>query len=76
MWRTLNFRVATSGLDRKARFETRSLKEQRMQRLEDISAGLIRLYVSLDKDLPTVFRALNAIDRKVDNILDRLPLDN
>ena len=50
--------------------------EQRMQRLEDISAGLIRLYGSLDEDRPTVFRALNAIDRKADNILDRLPPDN
>ena len=47
--------------------------ENRMQRLEDISAGLIRLYGSLDEDRPTVFRALNAIDRKVDNILDRFP---
>ena len=50
--------------------------EQRMQRLEDISAGLIRLYGSLDEDRPTVFRALNAIDRKVDSILDRLPPAN
>ena len=50
--------------------------ENRMQRLEDISAGLIRLYGSLDEDRPTVFRALNAIDRKADNILDRLPPDN
>ena len=47
--------------------------ERRMQRLEDISAGLIRLYGSLDEDRPTVFRALNTIDRKVDTILDRLP---
>jgi len=50
--------------------------EQRMQRLEDISAGLIRLYGSLDENRPTVFRALNAIDRKIDNILDRLPPAN
>lgn len=50
--------------------------EQRMQRLEDISAGLIRLYGSLDEDRPTVFRALNTIDRKIDNILDRLPPAN
>ena len=50
--------------------------EQRMQRLEDISAGLIRLYGSLDEDRPTVFRALNTIDRKVDTILDRLPPGN
>ena len=50
--------------------------QQRMERLEDISAGLIRLYGSLDEDRPTVFRALNTIDRKIDNILDRLPPDN
>ena len=50
--------------------------QQRMERLENISAGLIRLYGSLDEDRPTVFRALNTIDRKVDNILDRLPPDN
>ena len=50
--------------------------ERRMQRLEDISSGLIRLYGSLDEDRPTVFRALNTIDRKVDNILDRLPPNN
>ena len=47
--------------------------EQRMQRLEDISAGLIRLYGSLDEDRPTVFRALNTIENKVDSLLDRLP---
>ena len=50
--------------------------QQRMERLENISAGLIRLYGSLDEDRPTVFRALNTIDRKVDNILDRLPPNN
>ena len=50
--------------------------QQRMERLENISAGLIRLYGSLDEDRPTVFRALNTIDREVDNILDRLPPDN
>ena len=50
--------------------------QQRMERLENISAGLIRLYGSLDEDRPTVFRALNTIDRKVDNILDHLPPDN
>ena|GEM_PF-6828056 len=48
-----------------------------MQRLEDISAGqAIRLYGSLDEDRPTVFRALNTIDRKVDTILDLLPPAN
>ena len=50
--------------------------QQRMERLEDISAGLIRLYGSLDEDRPTVFRTLNTIDRKIDNILDRLPPNN
>ena len=50
--------------------------QQRMERLENISAGLIRLYGSLDEDRPTVFRALNTIDRKVDNILNRLPPNN
>jgi hypothetical protein len=55
------------------RDEEKVLTAQRMQRLEDISAGLIRLYGSLDEDRPTVFRALNSIDRKVDSILDRLP---
>jgi hypothetical protein len=60
--------------EEKAAAAQRTLEhEQRMQRLEDISAGLIRLYGSLDEDRPTVFRALNAIDRKVDNILDRFP---
>ena len=63
--------------DEKAAAVQRTLEhENRMQRLEDISAGLIRLYGSLDEDRPTVFRALNAIDRKADNILDRLPPDN
>ena len=50
--------------------------QQRMERLENISAGLIRLYGSLDEDRPTVFRALNTIDRKIDHILDRLPPNN
>ena len=53
--------------------EEKAAAAQRMQRLEDISSGLIRLYGSLDEDRPTVFRALNTIDRKIDNLLDRLP---
>ena len=63
--------------EEKAAAAQRTLEhERRMQRLEDISSGLIRLYGSLDEDRPTVFRALNTIDRKVDNILDRLPPNN
>ena len=56
--------------EEKAAAAQRTLEhERRMQRLEDISSGLIRLYGSLDEDRPTVFRALNTIDRKVDDML-------
>jgi hypothetical protein len=47
--------------------------EERMQRLEDLSVGLVNLTVSIDEDRPTILRLLNSTNSKIDTILDRLP---
>jgi hypothetical protein len=47
--------------------------EERMQRLENLSAGLVNLTVSIDEDRPTILRILNSNNNKLDTILDRLP---
>ncbi len=47
--------------------------EERMQRLENLSAGLINLTVSIDEDRPTILRLLNSNNNKLDLLLDQLP---
>jgi hypothetical protein len=47
--------------------------EERMQRLEAMSAGLINLSSLIDEDRPTILRLLNSNNNKLDLLLDRLP---
>jgi hypothetical protein len=55
--------------------------EARMEKLENLSEGLINIVNSLDEDRPTILRKLNAIaegrsstnEQKTNSILDRLP---
>lgn len=55
---------------RSAAEERRELREA-MLRLERVSEGLIKLYGSLDEDRPTILRKLNAIENKVERLLER-----
>ncbi len=47
--------------------------EARMEKLENLSEGLINLLSSIDEDRPTILRKLNTIEQKTNSILDRLP---
>jgi hypothetical protein len=53
--------------------EQMQIQTERIQLMENISAGLVNLSVSIDEDRPTILRMLNAIDRKTDAILNQLP---
>jgi methyl-accepting chemotaxis protein len=50
--------------------------EARMEKLENLSEGLINILSSLDEDRPTILRKLNTIEQKTNSILDRLPPNN
>jgi uncharacterized protein (DUF3084 family) len=50
--------------------------EARMQKLENLSEGLINMLSSIDEDRPTILRKLNTIEQKTNSILDRLPPNN
>ena len=58
--------------DELKRDEERAEHQIRMQKLEDISAGLINMLASIDEDRPTILRKLNTIETKTDAIIDRL----
>jgi hypothetical protein len=62
--------AATDRLEEKERTKQH---EERMQRLENLSEGLINLTVSIDEDRPTILRLLNSNNNKLDLLLDRLP---
>lgn len=66
-----NGRAIQSMLDQAV--TDRLLHEERMQRLENLSAGLINLTISIDEDRPTILRLLNSNNNKLDLLLDRLP---
>jgi hypothetical protein len=59
--------------DRLVHEERTRQHEERMLRLEAMSAGLINLSASIDEDRPTILRLLNSTNNKIDTILDRLP---
>lgn len=40
-------------------------------KLTDLQEGMIRLLSSLDEDRPTIFRKLNAIENKIDQLLEK-----
>jgi pantoate kinase len=50
--------------------------EARMEKLENLSEGLVNMLSSIDEDRPTILRKLNTIDQKTNSILDRLPPNN
>lgn len=59
--------------DELKREEERAAHEAQMAELRHISAGLVNMLSSIDEERPTILRKLNAIDQKVDTIVDRLP---
>jgi DNA-binding transcriptional MerR regulator len=77
-----NARAIQAMLD--ARVDERSRDEERMERLQEnmerlqgvaerlanLQEGMARMLVSLDEDRPTVLRKLNAIESKLDRILE------
>lgn len=46
--------------------------EARMEKLENLSEGLINILVATDEDRPTILRKLNAIEQKADSIISTL----
>lgn len=45
--------------------------DESIQRLTTLNEGVVNLLSSLDEDRPTVLRKLNAIESKVDRLLER-----
>ena len=50
---------------------TQQAAEQERAELRQATLGIANLLASLDEDRPTIFRKLNAIENKVDRILER-----
>ncbi len=71
--RAIQAMLEQAATDRLEAQERAKHHEERMQRLENLSAGLINLTVSLDEDRPTILRLLNSNNNKLDLLLDRLP---
>jgi DNA repair exonuclease SbcCD ATPase subunit len=69
-----NSRAIQAMLDQAA--TDRLNHEARMEKLENLSEGLINIVSSLDEDRPTILRKLNTIEQKTNSILDRLPPNN
>jgi RecJ-like exonuclease len=62
--------AATDRLEEKERTKQH---EERMQRLENLSEGLVNLTVSINEDRPTILRLLQSNNSKLDLLLDLLP---
>ena len=45
--------------------------DESIRRLTALNEGVVNMLSSLDEDRPTVLRKLNAIERKVDRLLER-----
>jgi uncharacterized protein YjcR len=71
--RAIQAMLDQAATDRLAHEERMQKHEERIQLLENISAGLVNLSTSIDEDRPTILRMLNAIERKTDAILNQLP---
>jgi hypothetical protein len=69
-----NSRAIQAMLDQAA--TDRLNHEARMEKLENLSEGLINIVSSLDEERPTILRKLNTIEQKTNSILDRLPPNN
>jgi hypothetical protein len=70
--RTIQAMLDQAATARLKQEEDRIRHEQRMEKLERISEGLINLFGSIDEDRPTILRKLNAIEDKTDAIINRL----
>jgi hypothetical protein len=71
--RAIQAMLEQAATDRLRDEERTRQHEERMQRLENLSAGLVNLTVSIDEDRPTILRLLNSNNNKLDLLLDRLP---
>jgi hypothetical protein len=69
-----NSRAIQAMLDQAA--TDRLNHEARMEKLENLSEGLVNMLSSIDEDRPTILRKLNTIEQKTNAILDRLPPNN
>ena len=69
-----NSRAIQAMLDQAA--TERLNHEARMEKLENLSEGLVNMLSSIDEDRPTILRKLNTIEQKTNSILDRLPPNN
>jgi hypothetical protein len=69
-----NSRAIQAMLDQAA--TDRLNHEARMEKLENLSEGIVNMLSSIDEDRPTILRKLNTIEQKTNSILDRLPPNN
>ena len=71
-----NARTAQAILDSMAearleREERNAKLDQTLEKLTALNEGVVNLLSSMDEDRPTVLRKLNAIENKVDRLLER-----
>jgi hypothetical protein len=71
--RAIQAMLEQAATDRLRDEERTRQHEERMQRLENLSAGLVNLTVSIDEDRLTILRLLNSNNNKLDLLLDQLP---
>ena len=71
--RAIQAMLDQAASDRLEAQERAKQHEERMQRLENLSIGLVNLSTSIDEDRPTILRLLNSNNNKLDLLLDRLP---
>lgn len=62
---------ATERLEFQAFQERITRLDDVVERLTNLQEGMARMLASLDEDRPTVLRKLNAIESKVDRLLDQ-----
>jgi hypothetical protein len=67
-----NARAIQAAADERAEIRQAilDLREANLK-LTDLQEGMIRLLSSLDGDRPTIFRKLNAIENKIDQLLEQ-----
>jgi hypothetical protein len=71
--RAIQAMLDQAASDRLEAQERAKQHEERMQRLENLSIGLVNLSTSIDEDRPTILRLLNSNNNKLDQLLNRLP---
>jgi ribosomal protein S20 len=70
--RTIQAMLDQAATDRLRQEEDKIHHQERMDRLERISEGMVNMLASIDEDRPTILKKLNTLDNKADAIIERL----